>query len=170
MDLSLLAGSPINTYKRYTRAAELTRHSHDLLLYTSALEGCACTFVAMADAGGHGVDEYLKNNFQLPNVTMALAIPQGVASGADLGYVKGRTMTVNRTKTTLPQAVRALVEEAMSVLCLHEALAPLHSGLLVKLVEYVREDKEGHLHFRWGEGEYCYGGNVNSKGRRGGSA
>ena len=49
----------------------------------------------------------------------------------------------------------------MSVLCLHEALKPLHSGLLVKLVEYVREDEEGHLRCRWGEGEYCYGGNVN---------
>ena len=32
-------------------------------------------------------------------------------------------MTVNRTKMTLPQAVTALVEEAMSVLCLHKALA-----------------------------------------------
>ena len=71
------------------------------------------------------------------------------------------TMATNRTKTTLPQAVTALVEEAMSVLCLHKALAPLHSGLLVKLVEYVREDEEGHLRCRWGEGEYCYGGNVN---------
>ena len=30
-DLSLLAGSPIGTYKRYTRVAELTRHSHDPL-------------------------------------------------------------------------------------------------------------------------------------------
>jgi hypothetical protein len=69
----------------------------------------------MADAGGHGVDHYLESNFQLPDVIMALAIAQGVASGADLGDVKGRTMTVDRTKTTLPQAVRALVEEAMSI-------------------------------------------------------
>ena len=77
------------------------------------------------------------------------------------------TMTVDRTKTTLPQAVTALVKEAMSVLCLHKALVPLHSGLLVKLAEYVREDKEGHLCCRWGKGEYCYGGDVNSEGRRG---
>ena len=69
----------------------------------------------MADAGGHGIDDYPENNFQLLDVIMALAIAQGVASGADLGDVKGRTMTVDRTKTTLPQAVRALVEEAMSI-------------------------------------------------------
>ena len=71
------------------------------------------------------------------------------------------TMTVDRTKTTLPQAVTAIVEEVMSVLCLHEALAPLHSGLLVKLAEYLSKDKEGHLCCRWGKGEYCYGGDVN---------
>ena len=46
-DLSLLAGSPIDAYERYTRAAELTRHSHDPLWYASALEGCACAFVSM---------------------------------------------------------------------------------------------------------------------------
>ena len=114
-DLSLLAGSPIDTYKRYTRAAELKRHSHDPLWYASALEGCACAFVAMADAEGHDIVEYLENNFQLPDMIMALAIAQGVASGADLGDLRGRTMTINRTKTTLPQAVRALVEEAMSI-------------------------------------------------------
>ncbi len=70
-------------------------------------------------------------------------------------------MTIDRTKTTLPQAVTAIVEEAMSILCLHEALTLLHSRLLVKLTEYVREDEEGHLRCRWGKGEYCYGGDVN---------
>jgi len=161
-DLSLLAGSPIDAYERYTRAAELTRHSHDPLWYASALEGCACAFVAMADAGGHGVDAYLENNFQLPEEIMALAIAQGVAAGADLGDGRGKTMTVDRTKTTLPQAVTALVEEAMSVLCRHEKLAPLHAGLLMKLAEYVQEEEEGHLRCRWGEGQYCYGGDLNS--------
>lgn len=159
-DLSLLAGSPIDAYERYTRAAELTRHSHDPLWYASALEGCACAFIAMADAGGHGVDEYLENNFQLPEEIMALAIAQGVAAGADLGDGRGKTMTVDRTKTTLPQAVTALVEEAMSVLCRHEKLAPLHAGLLMKLAEYVQDSEEGHLRCRWGEGEYCYGGEI----------
>lgn len=68
----------------------------------------------------------------------------------------------DRTKTTLPQAVTALVEEALCVLCLHATLAPLHAGLLMKLAEYVKEDEEGHLRCRWGEGEYCYGGDANS--------
>ena len=161
-DLSLLAGSPIDAYERYTRAAELTRHSHDPLWYASALEGCACAFIAMAEAGGHGVDEYLENNFQLPEEIMALAIAQGVAAGADLGDNKGKTMTVDRSKTTLPQAVTALVEEALSVLCRHEKLASLHAGLLLKLAEYVQELEEGHLRCRWGEGEFCYGGDLNS--------
>ena len=92
----------------------------------------------MADVGGHGVDEYLESNFQLPEEVraiflstrpveralalptpastlqvMALAIAQGVASGDDLGDGKGKTMTVDRTKTTMPQAVTALVEEAL---------------------------------------------------------
>jgi hypothetical protein len=69
----------------------------------------------MANTEGHGIDEYLENNFRLPDVIMALAIVQGVASGADLGDLRGRTMIVNRTKTTLPQVVRAFVEEAMSI-------------------------------------------------------
>jgi hypothetical protein len=56
----------------------------------------------------------------------------------------------------------ALIKDAMSVLCRHGALAPLHAGLLMKLVWYVREDKEGHLRCRWGEVEYCYDGDVNS--------
>mmetsp|Transcript_17281 Transcript_17281/g.35060 ORF Transcript_17281/g.35060 Transcript_17281/m.35060 type:complete len:1797 (-) Transcript_17281:136-5526(-) len=161
-DLSLLAGSPIDAYERYTRAAELTRNSHDPLWYASALEGCACAFIAMAEAGGHGVDEYLENNFQLPEEIMALAIAQGVAAGADLGDGRGKTMTVDRTKTTLPQAVTALVEEALSVLCRHEKLAALHAGLLLKLADYVQEEEEGHLRCRWGEGEFCYGGDLNS--------
>ncbi|KAL3796578.1 hypothetical protein HJC23_009709 [Cyclotella cryptica] len=161
-DLSLLAGSPIDAYERFTRAAELTRHSHDPLWYASALEGCACAFIAMADAGGHGVDEYLESNFQLPEEVMALAIAQGVASGADLGDGRGKTMTVDRTKTTMPQAVTALVEEALSVLCRHEKLAALHAGLLFKLAAYVQDDEEGHLRCRWGEGEFCYGGDSTS--------
>jgi hypothetical protein len=45
-----------------------------------------------------------------------------------------------------------------SVLCRHEKLAPLHAGLLLKLAAYVQEDEEGHLRCRWGEGEFCYGG------------
>ena len=53
---------------------------------------------------------------------------------------------------------------ARGVLCRHERLAPLHAGLLMKLTEYVQEEEEGHLRCRWGEGNYCYGGDVNSNG------
>ena len=80
-DLSLLAGSPIDAYERYTNAAELTKSNEDPLWYASALEGCATSFVAMADAGGHGVDEYLEKNFQLPEDVMALAL---AAQAADV--------------------------------------------------------------------------------------
>ena len=79
------------------------------LWYASALEGCACAFVTMANTGGHGVDKYLENNFQLPEEIMALAIARGVAAGVPSGDGRGKTMTVDRTKTTLPQAVTALV-------------------------------------------------------------
>ena len=44
---------------------------------------------------------------------MALAIAHGVVTGTDLGEGKGKTITVKRTKTTMPQAVTALVEEAL---------------------------------------------------------
>lgn len=30
-----------------------------------------CAFIAMADIGGHGVDEYLESNFQLPEEVSA---------------------------------------------------------------------------------------------------
>ena len=37
-------------------------HCVCLFIYLST----QCAFIAMADAGGHGVDEYLEANFQLP--------------------------------------------------------------------------------------------------------
>lgn len=48
------------------------------------------------------------------------------------------------------------------MLCRHEKLAPLHAGLLLKLAAYVQEDEEGHLRCRWGEGEFCFGGESTS--------
>jgi hypothetical protein len=136
--------------------------------------------VAMADAGGHGacwqplllssaffcclfshsyffpgVDEYLENNFQLPNMIMALAIVwRRQRQGQDHDH--------QQDKDLLPRVVMALVEDGMSILCRHRALAPLHASLLMKLVWYVREDKEGHLRCRWGKVGYCYGRDVNS--------
>lgn len=63
-DLSLLAGSPLDAYQRYLKAAELCKTGTlDPLWYAASLEGCATAHIAMAEAGGHGVDEYLENNF-----------------------------------------------------------------------------------------------------------
>jgi hypothetical protein len=102
-----------------------------------------------------GVDEYLENHFQLPNVIMALTIVRRRQR-------QGQDHDRQQDKDLLPRAVMALVEDAMSVLCRHGASVPLHAGLLMKLVWYVREDKEGHLRCRWGKVGYCYGGDVNS--------
>lgn len=54
-DLCLLAGSPLDAYERYLKAAELckTPGSMDPLWHASALEGCAAAHIAMAEAGGY---------------------------------------------------------------------------------------------------------------------
>ena len=68
-DLALLAGSPLDAYERYMRAAEAAKLAHDPLWYAAALEGVATSFVAMSDTGGYGADlYYLENNFQFPKV------------------------------------------------------------------------------------------------------
>jgi hypothetical protein len=159
-DLSLLAGSPIDAYERYTHAAELTKASQDPLWYASSLEGCAASFVAMADAGGHAVDEYLDNNFQLHEEIMTLAAAASMVKTNE-DPTRKSLITVDRTKTTLPAAVFALAEEALSILSRHPLLAPLHSELLLKLASYGAELEDGHLRCRWGEGEGCYRGGEN---------
>ena len=69
-DLALLAGSPLDAYERYLKAAEWCKTgTPDPLWYASALEGCAAAHIAMAEAGGYGVDEYLEHNFQMPDGT-----------------------------------------------------------------------------------------------------
>ena len=164
-DLSLLAGSPVDAYERYTRAAELTRSGHDPLWYASSLHGCAAAFVAMAEAGGHGVDGYLENNFQLPEEIMALAFAAGQNPSDGSGGGSGkRSGGVDRTKTTLPAAVFALADEALDILARHPSLAALHAELLLKLAWYKAEVEERHLRCRWGEGEECYGGDVATVG------
>ena len=65
-DLSLLAGSPLDAYERYMKAADLCKTScPDPLWYASALEGCAAAHVAMVEAGGYNVDTYLESAFQV---------------------------------------------------------------------------------------------------------
>lgn len=164
-DLSLLAGSPIDAYERYTHAAEMTKSNQDPLWYAASLEGCAASFVAMADAGGHGVDDYLENNFQLPEDVMALALAAQAGSGDGSGRNK---VTVDKTKTTLPLAVFALTDEALSILSRHEQLGGLYAELLLRLAWYVAEVEEGHLRCRWGEGDECYGGDGG--GQEGGTS
>jgi hypothetical protein len=65
-DLSLLAGSPLDAYERYMKAADLCKTScPDPLWYASALEGCAAAHVGMVEAGGYNVDRYLESAFQV---------------------------------------------------------------------------------------------------------
>lgn len=58
-DLCLLAGSPLDAYERYLKAAELASSNNkstgivDPLWHASALEGCAAAHIAMAEAGGY---------------------------------------------------------------------------------------------------------------------
>ena len=145
-DLSLLAGSPMDAYERYSRAAEMCKASPDPLWYAAALEGCAAAHIAMAEAGGYNVDSYLESNFQLPEEFMALA---------NIPSQESRKQT---NKQTLPAVVFALCEEALYVTNRHRKLAPLQAELLFKLAAYVADLDEGHLRCRWGEGEGCYGG------------
>lgn len=51
-DLALMAGSAMDAYDRYARAAELLKRAYDPLWYAASLEGIATSFVAMADTGG----------------------------------------------------------------------------------------------------------------------
>jgi hypothetical protein len=65
-DLSLLAGSPLDAYERYMKAADLCKTScPDPLWYASALEGCAAAHIGMVEAGGYNVDSYLESAFQV---------------------------------------------------------------------------------------------------------
>jgi Transport protein Trs120 or TRAPPC9, TRAPP II complex subunit len=53
-DLCLLAGSPLDAYEHYLKAAELCKTvAMDPLWHASALEGCAAAHIAMAEAGGY---------------------------------------------------------------------------------------------------------------------
>jgi len=150
-DLSLLAGSPLDAYERYLKAAELCKTgTPDPLWYACALDGCAAAHIAMAEAGGYGVDEYLENNFQLPEDVMAMAQKDPTQRQTSSGS--------NANKQTLPEVVFALCEEALNITNRHEKLGPLHAELLLKLAWYVSESSEGHLRCRWGEGDECYAG------------
>ena len=149
-DLSLLAGSPMDAYERYMKAAELCKSTTpDPLWYASALEGCAAAHIAMAEAGGFNVDQYLENSFQLPDEFMACAI----VSAAD----KARQGTA---KQTMSKVVAALCDEALNITSRHPRLACFRAELLLKLAWYSAEVEDAHVRCRWGLGEGCYGGDT----------
>jgi hypothetical protein len=150
-DLSLLAGSPMDAYERYSRAAEMCKASPDPLWYAASLEGCAAAHIAMAEAGGYNADAYLESNFQLPEEFMALA--------------NSASQVRQTAKQTLPTVVFALCEEALCVTNRHAKLASLNAELVLKLAYYVAEVEEAHLRCRWGEGEGCYGGDASAPRR-----
>jgi hypothetical protein len=155
-DLSLLAGLPLNTYERYLKAAEMCKMAETLdpLWHASALEGCAAAHVTMADFGGCNVDEYLENNFQLPEEVMALVVD---VAGHHLNQAQKRQVANYTTnKQTLPEVVFALCEEALNILNRNQVLSHLYAELLLKLAGYCADAAEGHLRCRWGEGEGCF--------------
>jgi hypothetical protein len=149
-DWCLLAGSPLDAYERYLRAAEFSKLT-DAVWYAASLQGCAAAHVAMAEAGGYSVDEYLDVNFQLPEEIMNLA------KDADANATTAANKRQQQNKQTLPEVVIALSEEAIGIYRQQEQLAGLHSELLLKLALYVAE-QEGHWRCRWGEGTTCYAG------------
>lgn len=151
-DLSLLAGSPLDAYERYMKAAELCKTTcPDPLWYASALEGCAAAHIAMAEAGGFNVDDYLESSFQLPDEMMACAI---IPSGE------------KTNKQTMTRVVGALCDDALNVLSRHPKLACFRSELLLKLAWYCGEVEDTHVRCQWGLGDGAYGGDVNAPKRR----
>jgi hypothetical protein len=153
-DLSLLAGSPLDAYERYTKAAELCKTlTPDPLWYASALEGCAAAHIAMAEVGGFNVDEYMENSFQLPDEFMACAV---VSSTID---------KTKNPKQTLPRVVAALCDEALNITSRHPRLACFRAELLVKLAWYSAEVEDTHLRCQWGMGDGCYGGDPSDSRR-----
>lgn len=142
-DFALQAGSVMDAYDRYTKAAEASKHSHDPLWYAAALEGIATCFVAMADTGGHGADTYLENNFQYPDEVMMAA----------LTFLPNAEETkLDKSKTAMPRAILALLEEAADIYSRNIKLASLYSELLLKMAWYSAELESLHNLCRWGDG------------------
>ncbi|KAG7338886.1 transport protein [Nitzschia inconspicua] len=152
-DLSLLAGSPLDAYERYTKAADMSKTScPDPLWYASALEGCAAAHIAMSDVGGFNVDEYLESSFQLPDEIMACAVIP--------------TADKATTKQNLPRVVFALCEDALDVTSRHPKASCFNAELLLKLAWYAAELEDAHERCLWGLGEGCYGGEESNDKRR----
>jgi hypothetical protein len=149
-DLSLLAGSPLDAYERYIKAAQLCKSKTvDPLWYAASLEGCATAHIAMAEAGGYNIDEYLENNFQLPDEFMLVAVKN----------TKEEKRQAAAPKQTMPDIINALCDEALNIVNgRHPLLAAYQADLLLKLAWYTCDSSELHLRCRWGEGDGCYSG------------
>jgi hypothetical protein len=146
-DFALQAGSVMDAYDRYTKAAEASKLANDPLWYAAALEGLATCFVAMADTGGHGADIYLENNFQYPDDVMMAALTY-LANSED-----GKEMTkLDKSKTAMPRAILALLEEAAGIYSRNIKLASIYSELLLKMAWYSAELESLHNLCRWGDG------------------
>jgi hypothetical protein len=116
------------------------------------------TFSAMAEAGGYNVDNYLENNFQMPEEVMALAKRTTTDD-------KRQASTGGGNKQTLPEVVIALCEEALNITNRHKRLAAFQAELLLKMAWYTSESAEGHLRCRWGEGPGSFSGDPGSPPR-----
>jgi hypothetical protein len=121
-DVSLLAGSPLDAYERYLKAAEMSKSAAtpDPLWYASALEGCAAAHIAMAEAGGYGVDEYLESNFSMPDEVVALLTSRREGDAAS--STTSKRGGAGASKQTLPEIVCALCEEALNITNRHKKL------------------------------------------------
>ena len=172
-DLCLLAGSPLDAFERYTKAADLSKTtSPDPLWYASALEGCAAVHIAMADVGGFNVDEYLESSFQLPEELMNCALVQASETKANNSGEKV-------VKKSMPEVIVALCEDALNVMSRHPTIASFHAELCLKVAWYTAEVEDVHARCQWGLGgdgdesgavvdgeEFCYGGDPSSDKRR----
>ena len=144
-DLALLAGSVMDAYDRYTSAAAKLKRIQDPLWYAAAIEGIATSFVAMSDTGGHGADLYLETNFQYPGKVMEAALSL-------TGLKSGDSTKVDKSKTTMPEAVTTLLKEACGIMSRNIKLSSIYSELLLKMAWYISELEALHLLCRWGEG------------------
>lgn len=145
-NLSLLAVSPLDAYSRYTHSSELTKASHDPLWYAFSLLGYVESFIAMADMGGHGVDEYLDANFQYPEEIMTTLFQKLQALNVDTQSLERKFLN----KCTLPSALYTLMDEVLGILCRCNKLVPLYVEVLLKLAKYIANEEDNHLQCRWG--------------------
>lgn len=106
---------------------------------------CLTSFTSFFE--GHGADQYLERNFQYPKQVMSAATSiLGVSEeGKD-------TSKVDRSKTTMPAAICALLEESSNILSRNVKLASIYSELLLKMAWYISELEGLHLRCLWGVG------------------